>query len=336
MRQNLRGIVAGIESLIDLRPGDIVVDIGCNDGTLLDSYRGHGLDKVGFDPVTSIVESVREKGVHVVNEFFAGHLFADARPGRKARVVTSIAMFYDLERPLDFMRDVAGMLADDGVWVIELSYLPAMLEMASFDTICHEHLEFYALRQIEWMAERNDLAVHRVELNDTNGGSFRVFLRKEGCEWSDADRETVEAWRRREEALHLDTDEPFARFRDQSSAIRRDLQGLLRDLKADGKKIFVYGASTKGNTVLQYCGIDTQLVEKAADRNPEKHGRRTLGTNIPIVSEEQARAESPDFFLVLPWHFLSGFLVRESAFLERGGKFIIPFPRVRVVGQADA
>ncbi len=336
MRQNLRGIASSIEAVVALRSGDTIVDIGCNDGTLLESYETAGLDKVGFDPVASISASAREKGVHVINDFFAGQLFAQARPGRKARVVTSIAMFYDLERPIEFMRDIVGILSDDGVWVIELSYLPSMLERASFDTVCHEHLEYYSLRQIEWMTERCGLTVQRVELNDTNGGSFRLFMRKQGHEWRASDRSTVEAWRGREEAMRLETDEPFGKFRNESSAIRQELNDLLRDLKADGKKIFVYGASTKGNTVLQYCGIDTRLVEKAADRNPEKHGRRTLGTNIPIVSEEQARAEAPDYFLVLPWHFLGGFLVRESEFLDRGGKFIVPFPRVRLVGKGDA
>lgn len=335
MRENLGGIIASIESLIDLKADDTVVDIGCNDGTLLDSYCTAGLDKVGFDPVGSIVARAREKGVFVINDFFAGRLFHEARPGKKARVVTSIAMFYDLERPLDFMNDVASMLADDGVWVIELSYLPTMLEKASFDTVCHEHLEYYALRQIEWMAQRADLAVHRVELNDMNGGSFRVYLRKQDCAWNDADRSTVETMRKREAELCLETDAPYREFRDHAATVRHDLPTVLRSLVAEGKTVYAYGASTKGNTILQYCGIDAALVRKAADRNPEKHGRRTLGTGIPIISEEQARAERPDYFLVLPWPFFAGFVKREADFLARGGKFILPLPEVRIVGVND-
>src|SRR5260221_1399640 len=173
MRANLRDIVASIEPTVDLRAGDTVLDIGCNDGTLLDSYQVTGLDRVGFDPVSSVAHSAVEKGIFVVNDFFSGGRFREARAGRKAKAVTSIAMFYDLEQPLEFARDVASLLASDGVWVIELSYLPSMLKTNSFDTICHEHLEYYALRQIEWMAERADLIVRRGEFNDVNGGSFR-------------------------------------------------------------------------------------------------------------------------------------------------------------------
>ena len=332
MRINLRSIAAGVESVVALRAGDTVLDIGCNDGTLLDSYSVPGLDRVGIDPVASIVRSAREKGVFVVNDFFSGARFREARPGRKARAVTSIAMFYDLEDPLEFAKDVASVLADDGVWVIELSYLPTMLEKVSFDTICHEHLEFYALRQIEWMAERAGLAVGRVELNDVNGGSFRVFLRRKGAAWRDADLATVAAMRAQERALGLDSDAPYRKFREDSQRVRDELQALLRRLRDEGKRVYVYGASTKGNTLLQYCGIDHRLAAKAADRNPEKWGRHTLGTNIPIISEEQARAEKPDYFLVLPWHFFSGFVTREAEFLAHGGRFILPLPRVRVVG----
>jgi NDP-4-keto-2,6-dideoxyhexose 3-C-methyltransferase len=335
MRANLRSIAAGVESAVDLHPGDTVLDIGCNDGTLLDSYGVKGLDKVGFDPVSSIARSAVEKGVFVVNDFFSAQRFREARPGRKARAITSIAMFYDLEQPLDFAKQVAGLLAADGVWVIELSYLPTMLEKISFDTICHEHLEYYALRQIEWMAERAELAVRRVEFNDTNGGSFRVFLGRRNDAARDADRNTVESARRRESGFALDTDGPYRAFREAASRIRSELTTLLQRLKADGKKVYIYGASTKGNTLLQYCAIDYRLVDKAADRNPEKWGRHTLGTDIPIISEEQARSERPDYFLVLPWHFFSGFVTREAEFLARGGKFILPLPSVRIVGPAE-
>jgi NDP-4-keto-2,6-dideoxyhexose 3-C-methyltransferase len=335
MRTNLRSITAGVESVIHLQAGDTVLDIGCNDGTLLDSYQVKGLEKVGFEPISSIARIARDKGIAVINDFFSGWRYLEERPGRKPRAVTSIAMFYDLEEPQEFAKDVAGLLADDGVWVIELSYLPTMLEKVSFDTVCHEHLEYYTLRQIEWMAERAGLTVNRVEFNDVNGGSIRVFLCLRGHEWHETHGETVEAVRRKEKALKLDSDEPYRKFRDASKRIGQELQDLLRKLKAEGKKVYVYGASTKGNTLLQFCGIDHSLIGKAADRNPEKWGRHTLGTNIPIISEEQARADKPDYFLVLPWHFFSGFVTREAEFLARGGKFILPVPRVTVVGAED-
>jgi len=333
MRANLHDIARQVENLVQLQPGDTVLDIGCNDGTLLTSYETTGLDKVGIDPAPNVAEVARTKGLDVVNDFFSARAFRGARPDRQARVVTSIAMFYDLEAPMRFVADVASVLADDGVWVIELSYLPTMLERNSFDTVCHEHLEYYALRQIEWMLEKHGLRVHRLQMNDVNGGSFRLFIRKAAAgDPTRADAAVIAAVREQERELALDSERPYAVFREHVDGVRDELVTLLRNLKRDGKRVYVYGASTKGNTILQFCGIDHTLVEKAADRNPDKWGRRTLGTDIPIVSEEQARGEAPEYFLVLPWHFVDGFFAREADFLARGGKFILPLPHARVVG----
>ena len=336
MRRNLHEIVAEIESATTLQPGDIALDIGCNDGTLLESYSAAGIDRVGIDPSENVADAARAKGFYVENDFFSRAAFERARPGRRARVVTSIAMFYDLEDPCRFVSEVASVLADDGVWVIELSYLPFMLERNSFDTICHEHLEYYALRQIEWMLQRNGLQIQRVEFNDINGGSFRLLIRNAKMgKLAAEDRVAVDAIRRREAAMQLDSEEPYARFRASTLEVERRLADMIRAIKREGKRIYAYGASTKGNTILQYCGLDHRQIDKAADRNPEKWGRHTLGTNIPIVSEEQARAENPDYFLVLPWHFFEGFVARERAFIDRGGKFIMPLPVPRIVGKDD-
>lgn len=335
MRRNLEEIVSQIEETVGLRENDIVVDIGCNDGTLLNAYAIKGLDRVGFDPVASIIATAREKGIDAINDFFSGKNFKLARPNRKAKAVTSIAMFYDLENPCEFVEDVSSILADDGVWVIELSYMPTMLEKVSFDTICHEHLEYYAVRQIEWMASKYGLAVHNVLLNDVNGGSMRVFLRKAEIPLSKENELRMKEIRQHEKTLLLDTDAPYKIFREAVIKLRQDLLDLLTRLKHEGKKVYAYGASTKGNVLLQYVGITPDLVPKAAERNPEKWGRYTLGTNIPIISEEEARREKPDYFLVLPWHFFSGFVAREKEFLERGGKFIVPLPQIQIVGIKD-
>jgi NDP-4-keto-2,6-dideoxyhexose 3-C-methyltransferase len=336
MRANLSRIAADAGELADLRAGDTVLDIGCNDGTLLDSYQRVDLDRLGFDPATNVTQSALEKGLDVVGDFFSYRAFAAARPGRKAKVVTSLAMFYDLEDPRRFVRDVAALLAEDGVWVLELSYLPFMLRSNAFDTICHEHLEYYLLRPIEWMLRRERLQIGRIEFNDINGGSFRLYVRKQAFgPVPEAATAALDRVRRDEEALRLDGDRAFADFRRAVLKIKDDLLRLLAEIKAAGRSVYVYGASTKGNTLLQFCGIDRTMVVKAADRNPEKWGRRTLGTGIPIASEEEVRAEEPDFFLVLPWHFFDGFRRRERAFLERGGKFILPLPQVRVVGLDD-
>lgn len=336
MRANLRDIAHKVERMAGLAPGDLVADIGCNDGTLLSFYDSTGLDRLGFDPADNVSCLARAKGLDVVSTFFSGDAFHLARPGKKARAVTSIAMFYDLEDPGAFVGDVASILADDGVWVIELSYLPFMLSKSSYDTICHEHLEYYSLRQIMWMLDRHGLKIHGIEFNEVNGGSFRLFIRREEAgPVASQTQQTIWSVKEKEERLGLATEAPYLRFRDQTEKVSQELRALLSEIIVSGKKAYVYGASTKGNTILQYCGIDRTIIPKAADRNPEKWGRRTLGTDILIISEEQARAEHPDYFLVLPWPFFQVFRKRETEFLERGGKFILPLPEVQIVGFDD-
>jgi len=336
MRANLKNIVEKAEKMADLKVGDIVLDIGCNDGTLLDCYRTVGIDRLGFDPAENVACIAADKGLNVVNDFFSYDAFHRARPGKKAKIVTSIAMFYDLEDPMQFANHVATLLADDGIWIIELSYLPFMIENNSFDTICHEHLEYYTLRQIEWILAKEGLKVYRIEFNEINGGSFRLFIRKPTAgNVPEEDIEMIRRVRTNEKSTEYETEKPYQAFRDAIVKVKDDLTGLLFNLQESGKKVYIYGASTKGNTILQYCGIDHTVIQKAADRNPDKWGRKTLGTKIEIISEEQARSEHPDYFLVLPWHFFEVFKQRERKFLKRGGRFIVPLPEVKIIGKDD-
>jgi SAM-dependent methyltransferase len=331
MTENLHGIARAAEDLVRLAPGDLVIDIGCNDGTLLDGYTAKNLSYLGFDP-SDVSRYAIEKGYDVVNDFFSASPFKQRYADRKAKVVTSIAMFYDLERPRDFVADVAQVLAHDGVWVIELHYLPLMLEMNSFDAIVHEHLEYYSLAVLERLFAEEGLEVVSAELNDINGGSIRLFIGRAGqLQQTPEQFRAVQTLRIREFELALDAPEPYEKFRDNAEQVRDELAALLRELKAEGKVVHVYGASTKGNTILQYAGIDASLVSHAADRNPDKWGSETIATRIPIISEEESRAMQPDFYLALPWHFLDEFLERETEFLGRGGRFIVPLPTVRIV-----
>ena len=331
MTVNLHGIAQAAQELAGLRAGDLVIDIGCNDGTLLDGYTAENISYLGYDP-SDVSRYAVEKGYDVVNDFFSAGPFKQRYADRKAKVVTSIAMFYDLERPRDFVADVAAVLAQNGVWVMELHYLPSMLEMNSFDAIVHEHLEYYSLAVLERLFNEEALEVVHAELNDINGGSIRLFIGHAGqIERTPEQQRSLSALRIREFELALDAAEPYERFRKASEKVRDDLSALLTRLKAEGKTVHVYGASTKGNTILQYAGIDASLVSHAADRNPDKWGSETIATHIPIISEEDSRAMKPDYYLALPWHFLDEFLERESEFLGRGGKFIVPLPEVRVV-----
>lgn len=334
MRRNLESIATAAESMACLAPGDTVLDIGCNDGTLLAAFRRSGIDRLGIDPAANVVSSAREKGIEAVCDFFSKGIYHGVRPGIKAKIVASIAMFYDLEDPGAFVRDVADILADDGVWVAEMVYLPFILKNNAFDTICHEHLGYYTLRQLEWLLAPNGLKIYGVALNDVNGGSIRLFIRKHSA--GPVSEETVRQLntiRENELSLGLDNESPYQAFYDKVCGIRDTLRTVLETINTRGKTVYIYGASTKGNTILQFCGIDRRLIPLAADRNPEKWGTRTPFTNIEIISEEQSRSHQPDYFLALPWHFVNAFRKREAAFLSRGGRFILPLPRVRILGK---
>lgn len=332
MRDNLAGIAHHAEQTVQLRGGDLVIDIGCNDGTLLKSYRTQGLRLLGFDPATNIIEYARAAGIPVVNDFFSAANLRAVYPDEKPKVITSIAMFYDLENPHSFVQDIKTILHDQGVWILELSYLPTMLAMNSFDTICHEHLQYYSLAPMERLMAEHDLQVIDVSLNDMNGGSFRVVAAHAGkVQPSPAARARVQDMRLKEFELALDSDAPFAVFRHNIRKIKKDLQTFLKKAKKERKLVHGYGASTKGNTILQYCDITPDLMPAVADRNKDKWGSHTIGTNIPIISEEESRKQKPAYFLVLPWHFITEMKKRESDFFKRGGKFVLPMPQVHFV-----
>jgi hypothetical protein len=331
MTENLHGIAQAAQELVGLAQGDLVIDIGCNDGTLLDGYSAGGISYLGYDP-SDVARYAIDKGYEVVNDFFSAEPFRERYPDRKAKVITSIAMFYDLERPREFVADVAAVLAQNGVWVMELHYLPLMLEMNSFDAIVHEHLEYYSLAVLERLFAEEGLGVVSAEVNDINGGSIRLFIgHTRQLQQTPEHSRALQALRIREFELALDAPAPYEEFRRNSEKVRDDLAALLRKLKSEGKTVHVYGASTKGNTILQYAGIDASLVPYAADRNPDKWGSETIATRIPIISEDDSRAMNPDYYLALPWHFLDEFLQREQEFLDGGGRFIVPLPEVRIV-----
>lgn len=321
MRSHLDGIVSTVMGMMDDNEKGFALDIGCNDCTLLSSYPGDW-KCTGIDPS----DIIHPKGFTVIKDLFPSPQLA----GTNFDVITSIAMFYDLENPVEFAKSVGRHLRDGGLWVVEMSYMPSMLRLNSYDTICHEHLEYYSFSVIERICLEAGLKVVRAELNDSNGGSIRCYITHEGGtpyvnpEWQDQ----IRALRIEEFDMELDTDLPYSSFQNRIIEHRKKLNHLLSDLKSRDKRIHIYGASTKGNTILQWCGIDSRLIDVAADRNPDKWGAKTLGTDIPIVSEEESRAMKPDYYLVLPWHFKDEFMKREK---DSGVKFIFPLPNVEVI-----
>ena len=330
MRDHLKGIVQSAQELLGGTP-ELILDIGCNDGTLL-SYYPEEVTKFGVDP-SDIAQSVDLPNTTVVSDLFPSTELSKGLAGRKADIITSIAMFYDLEDPLHFVQAVAEVLAPGGLFVLEMSYMPLMLERCMYDTICHEHLEYYSFAVIERIVAGAGLKVVWANINESNGGSLRCYCTHiDNLSYKKPELvEGLAILREREFDLALDTEKPYRKFQDRINLHRDELSDLLWKLKREGKSIHVYGASTKGNTILQWCGIDNRLVDCAAERNPEKYGAKTLGTDIPIVSEEESRNLNPDYYLVLPWHFRAEILAREQSTLARGTSLIFPLPTIEVV-----
>jgi hypothetical protein len=329
MVRHLTQKILFLEELADPKPGDVVLDIGSNDCTSLKAYATPGLKRIGIDPTGLKFKAYYPDDVALVPDFFSAANFRKVSD-RPARIVTSIAMFYDLDDPIAFARDIASILAPDGLWHFEQSYMPAMLRTTSYDTICHEHLEYYSLGVVQTILDAADLKLVDVQMNGVNGGSFAVTAAPKAS-GRPANRAVIDWLLGQEERMGLGTVRPFREFEDRVFRHREDLMRLLQALEADGKKVLGYGASTKGNVALQFCGVTTKELAAIAEVNAEKFGRVTPGTHIPIVSEAEAKAMKPDYFLVLPWHFKEGILQREQAYIAGGGKFIFPFPEIEII-----
>lgn len=327
MRNHLQGIVNSVTPIIENKKA-VVLDIGCNDGTLL-NYYPEAYRKFGVDP-SDVAQEVQH--ATVVQDIFPSDRLNSALKGDKVDVITSIAMFYDLENPVHFVKNIKEILADKGVWIVEMSYMPTMLELDSYDTICHEHLEYYSFALLEKICAMAGMKIFKILFNDINGGSIRCYVTHQENPGYDnmEDFRLISATRQKEFDMELDTDKPYLAFNDRIMKLKSELYGLLMTYKKEGKRIHIYGASTKGNTILQWCGIDNSQIDYAAERNPDKYGAYTLGTNIPIISEEESRAMNPDYYLVLPWHFKEEFLEREKAMLEKGTGLIFPLPKVEI------
>lgn len=330
MVQHLQHKVNYLQRLRPLTSGDIVLDIGSNDATLLSAYNINGLNRIGIDPTGKKFSEFYQNGIELVPDFFTASAFHSKFQARKAKIVTSIAMFYDLEKPRDFVADIYEILDDDGVWHFEQSYMPTMLRMNSYDTVCHEHLEYYSLGVVKNLIEQCGLKLIDVQMNAVNGGSFAVTVAKKSANVKSNDP-VVDWLLGQEDRMGLHTPKPFRDFEERVFRHRDDLSRLIRALNADNKKVVGYGASTKGNVLLQFCNFTNQDIACIAEVNPDKFGAFTPGTHIPILSEAEVRAMKPDYMLVLPWHFRDSIIRREAEYLASGGKLIFPLPEIEIV-----
>jgi hypothetical protein len=319
-----------LENNISLNHGDVVLDIGSNDATSLKAYKTPNIQRVGVDPTGLKFKDYYTDDIQLLPDFFSAEIYKKSI-SKNAKLITTIAMFYDLESPVDFAKDIESILADDGVWHFEQSYMPSMLRMNSYDTICHEHLEFYSLSVIKYILEEVGLKIIDIVVNSVNGGSFAVTACKKNNCTLPVNNTIIDWMLTQEIRMGLDKLDTYKNFEERVFHHRSDLTRLVRGLVKDGKNILGYGASTKGNVLLQFCKFTDKDIIAIADVNPDKYGSYTPGTGIPIVSEDDAKILMPDYYLVLPWHFKDEIIRRESKFLANGGKLIFPLPEIEII-----
>jgi hypothetical protein len=342
MSIDLKEIVTNIKKLIKIEKDDVWLDIACNDGTLL-KHVDDTCFRLGIDPADDSYKS--ESSLHadeIIQNYFSYEAYSSSKfSSKKPKVITTIAMFYDLDDPDSFIQDVHKVIDDDGLWVLQMSYTPLMIQQLAFDNICHEHVYYYSLFNIKELFKRNGFEILDCELNTVNGGSFRIYAMKDTANFKkfgtqphrDVAYFRMQSILEYENKLQIDSKETWIKFYEEIENLKEKTVSFIKSEKANGKKIWAYGASTKGNTLLQYFGLDNTLIDGIAERSHYKFGKRTIGTNIPIYSEAQMREENPDYLLVLPWHFISEFLERESEYLKNGGKFIVPCPKFEIIGK---
>lgn len=320
MKAELKNIVDELQSMTSLTQGDIVLDIGANDGTMLE-YFNKGIIRVGCEPANNLVEELSKKCDITIHDFWSESVYLESIKGKgltkKAKVISAIGMFYDLDDPISFVSDIEKVLDDDGIFVAQLMTLAPMIKQNDLGNICHEHIEFYSYESLVYMYEKCNLEIFKVSENSVNGGSYRIYARK-------LKNGSITFSEKASKQDLLD-------FKDRIDSIKQESIDFLIKEKAAGKSIHVYGASTKGNVILQYFGLNTDLIDFAAERSPEKFGRYTIGSWIPIISEDESRQMQPDYYFVLPWAFFDEMYARESEWLSKGGKFIVPFPNFRIV-----
>lgn len=328
MKNELKEIVSKTQKKIKRSKEKVIaVDIGANDGTFLSNYKKN-VFKVGIEPIAKLAQECARHADIVINDYFNLGAYISKLNNKKAHIITAISCFYDMEDPNTFLSDTKKMLHQDGILVIQQNYLVGMLKYNAFDNIVHEHLEYYSLLSLEHLLHRHDFEVFDVELSDVNGGSFRTYI-------SHKHRKTIESSvdriREYEKKLHLDKKLIYQQFAKRVKENKKKIYLLIKKLLKENKNIYVYGASTRGNTLLQYFNLDNSFIKAAIERNPEKWGKKIASVGIPIISENQARKEKPDYMFVLPWFFKDEFLSREKKYLQSGGHFIFPLPKVEVI-----
>ena len=319
MQDGLKDIYSSSLKFVNLKKNDVVLDIGANDGTLLKYYKKN-LITIGCEPAKNLTQNLKKNCDFILNDFWSYKKLKNilsAKKLKKPKIITAIGMFYDLEDPNKFIKDAALSLDDEGVFIAQLMCLKSMIQKNDLGNICHEHIEFYSLKSLKYLFENNGLEIFKIELNNINGGSYRIFCRKFKNGSIKLEKENVLA--------------SVSKFVKRLKENKRVTMNFIKKEVKKNKKIFLYGASTKGNTLLQYYKLNNKIIPFAAEKSPEKWNKYTVGTGIKIISEKKARKLNPDYFLVTPWGFIKEFVKRETSWLKKGGRFIIPFPKFKLI-----
>ncbi len=329
MFDHLKNKVAKLKSKINLVSNDIIIDIGSNDGTFL-SFFEKKFKLIGVDPTIKKFHKFYKKNILKISDFFSKESVVKILGKKKAKLITSISMFYDLPDPIKFVEDIHECLDKDGLWHLEQSYMPSMIKNISYDTICHEHLEYYSLKSIKFILDKVGFKIIDIEFNEVNGGSFALTAAKKNSSHKE-DKKTVQWLLQKEEILHYNDINTHKAFYRECLKQKLLLINLLKNLKDMKKKVFGYGASTKGNVILQFCNIDKNLIPFIGEVNKYKFNKFTPGSNIKIISENKLKKMNPDYLLVLPWHFKDFIIKKEKNFLSKGGKLIFPLPDIEII-----
>jgi len=340
MRNALKNVVDSIFIYTSIKENDVWLDIASNDGTLL-SFVPSNIIRIGIDPAEN---SYKDEAIRysddIIQDYFSANVYKKSRYGhRKANIITTIAMFYDLDNPGSFLDDINEILDDDGLFVLQLSYTPLMINQLAFDNICHEHVCYYSLTSLKYLLDQKDLRIVDCELNDVNGGSFRLYIKKKKSSitnfkttpFRDVADFRIQSLLQYEDNNGFNTEVTYLDFYRKILNLREETIGFIKDQNKKGKTIWAYGASTKGNTLLQWYELNSDMIQGVAERSPHKYGLKTVGTNIPIYSEEEMRKVKPDYLLILPWHFVEEFKKREEEYLKSGGTFIVPCPKFEII-----
>jgi len=322
MKTALKDIFLKVKKISNLKKGDTILDIGANDGTLLKYFKDDGFTTIGCEPAKNLTKELKKNCNYTITNFWDFkylNSILNKYKLKKPKIITAIGMFYDLENPSKFISDAAKSLDDDGIFIAQLMCLNSMIKENDLGNVCHEHLEFYSFRSLKFLFEKNGFKIIRIEENEINGGSYRIFCKK-----------NVKKSILYKEKTSLADIKKFIKKVEEN---KKKCLSFIKKCNDNGEKVFLYGASTKGNTLLQYYGIDSKMISFASERSPEKLGKYTIGSGLKIISEDAARKLNPKYFFVMPYAFIREFIIREKKWLNKGGKFILPYPNFKILNK---